>query len=279
MDLSAILDTAPITDPDEEAFVIFSQEIPSRNLGIIDAHAEALELSVAGTDLIIQQSRGLLTSDRKAGTTGAVVWAVTPRFAEWIASPTNIFFTSGLLSSSSTCIELGSGISGIVALTLGAKIAKLIATDQDYAMKLLRQNISSNLEAFFPAAKKGGKSRRKPQPSTPHSDRITTEILDWEEDSVDHLQPVNLIVACDCIYNEALVEPLNTTCASICKLNTDADTPTLCIVAQQLRSPDVFELWIKSFDRLFHTWQLPDRYLTADLRENSGFVVHVGIVR
>jgi hypothetical protein len=54
------------------AFVIFSQEIPSRNsLGIIDAHAESLELTVAGLDLVIAQSRGLLTSDRTAGTTGA----------------------------------------------------------------------------------------------------------------------------------------------------------------------------------------------------------------
>jgi hypothetical protein len=54
-----------------EALVIFSQALPSQSLGFIDAHAEALELSVAGRDLVIQQSRGLLTSDRKAGTTGA----------------------------------------------------------------------------------------------------------------------------------------------------------------------------------------------------------------
>lgn len=54
-----------------EAFVVFSQEIPSRSLGFIDAHADQLELTVAAVDLVIQQSRGLLTSDRKAGTTGA----------------------------------------------------------------------------------------------------------------------------------------------------------------------------------------------------------------
>ncbi|KAF2999750.1 hypothetical protein E8E13_004864 [Curvularia kusanoi] len=279
MRLSAILDAAPIEDPDEEAFVIFSQEIPSTDLGIIDAHAETLELSVAGIDLVIYQSRGLLTSDRKAGTTGAVVWAVTPRFAEWIASPSNILFTSGLLSSSSTCIELGSGISGIVALTLGAKIGSFIATDQDYAMKLLRHNIASNSSAVFTAPAKGVKSKQKSQRLNPHSDRITTRVLDWEEDSVEQLQPVDLIVACDCIYNEALVEPLNTTCASICKLNTDVENPTLCVVAQQLRSPDVFETWIRSFHSLFHTWQVPDRFLSEELRENSGFVVHIGIVR
>ncbi|KAF1926455.1 uncharacterized protein M421DRAFT_422786 [Didymella exigua CBS 183.55] len=278
MQLSAILESAPITDPEEEAFVVFSQALPSQSLGIIDAHAEALELSVAGRDLVIQQSRGLLTSDRKAGTTGAVVWAVTPRFAEWMASSTNVLFTSGLLSSSSTCIELGSGISGIVALTLGVKIASFTATDQDYAMKLLRQNVASNLDAVFPAPNKGAKGKKR-QPSNPNSERIKAEIFDWEEDSVEQLQPVDMVVACDCIYNEALVEPLNNTCAAICNLNKDATEPTLCIVAQQLRSPDVFETWIKSFHRLFHMWQVPDRYLDEDLRENSGFVVHIGIVR
>lgn len=210
--------------------------------------------------------------------TYTVVWAVTPRFAEWIASPTNILFTSGLLSSTSTCIELGSGISGIVALTLGPKVASFTATDQDYAMKLLRQNISSNLDAVFPAPKKGGKSKKSP-PSNPNTDRVTAEILDWESDSVSHLGPYNLIIACDCIYNEALIEPLNTTCAALCKRNSDPENSTLCVVAQQLRSPDVFEAWIKSFHRLFHMWQVPDRLLTKDLAENSGFVVHVGVVR
>ncbi|KAF3043644.1 hypothetical protein E8E12_003439 [Didymella heteroderae] len=191
MQLSAIF-SEPITDPEEEAFVIFSQALPSQALGFIDAHAESLELSVAGRDLVIQQSRGLLTSDRKAGTTGAVVWAVTPRFAEWIASPNNVLFTSGLLSESSNCVELGSGISGIVALTLGARISSFTATDQDYAMKLLRQNIASNLHAVFPSAKKGGKGK-KMQSSNLSTERIKTEILDWEEDDVRQLKPVDVV--------------------------------------------------------------------------------------
>ena len=50
---------------------MFSQEIPSSSLGFIDAYAEVLRFNVTGADLVIQQSRGLLTSDRKAGTTGA----------------------------------------------------------------------------------------------------------------------------------------------------------------------------------------------------------------
>ena len=171
-----------------------------------------------------------------------------------------------------------------MALTLGAKIAQFVATDQDYAMKLLRQNITQNLDVVFPASKGNKRSTRTAKysikPTTAlQNDRIKAEVLDWEEDSVEHLGSFDLIIACDCIYNEALIEPLNTTCASICKLRGEDGSPTLCVVAQQLRSHDVFEAWLKSFHRLFRTWQIPDRYLTKELRENSGFVVHVGIVR
>ena len=78
-------------------------------------------------------------------------------------------------------------------------------------MKLLRHNISSNFGAVFTGPKKSMKSKQKSQLPNPHSDRIKTAVLDWEEDSVEQLQPVDLIVACDCIYNEVLIEPLNTT--------------------------------------------------------------------
>jgi hypothetical protein len=54
-----------------EAFVVFSQDIPSQSLGFIDSQASTLEISVAGYDLVIHQSPGLLNSNRKEGTTGA----------------------------------------------------------------------------------------------------------------------------------------------------------------------------------------------------------------
>jgi hypothetical protein len=59
-----------------EAFIIFSQDIPSQSLGFIDSAAATLDVSVAGHDLVIQQSRGLLTSDRKTGTTGAGMYVL-----------------------------------------------------------------------------------------------------------------------------------------------------------------------------------------------------------
>jgi hypothetical protein len=110
-------------------------------------------------------------------------------------------------------------------------------------------------------------------------DRIRTESLDWETDDVSQSPAVDLVIACDCIYNESLIEPLNSTCAALCRLRAEGEGPTLCLIAQQLRSPDVFEAWLKSFQEKFVVWQVPDGLLGEGLREGSGCVVHVGIVR
>ncbi|KAF2637512.1 hypothetical protein P280DRAFT_492382 [Massarina eburnea CBS 473.64] len=280
---------APMVDPEEEAFVVFSQAIPSLPLGAIDSNASELVITVQDKDLTIRQSRGLLTSNRKQGTTGAVVWSVTPLFADFIASR-NFLTEAGYLGPTSIAIELGAGVSGIVALSLGPKIKKYIATDQDYVIRMLKQNIVENLSTVFAHNAKQKSKKKLANGSTQSSPNIDTLELDWELDSIAHLpsvlglddgQGMDVVIACDCIYNEALIEPLNTTCAQLCRLRTlgPQGNPTLCLVAQQLRSPDVFESWLKSFHRLFHTWQVPDELLTEALRENSGFIVYVGIVR
>jgi hypothetical protein len=54
-----------------ESFLLFSQTIPSQDLGFVDAKATTLELSVGGRDLTIHQSPTVLSSNRDGGTTGA----------------------------------------------------------------------------------------------------------------------------------------------------------------------------------------------------------------
>jgi hypothetical protein len=217
-------------------------------------------------------------------------------FAEWLAGP-NPLYQAGYLSPESTAIELGAGVSGIVALTLGPKIRKYIATDQDYVLRLMNQNISANWPTPSKICNKKRNSKKKVSPvdTEQHAIGIETLELDWELDSVSSLpallghhdnnnnnkdQGVDLVIACDCIYNEALLEPLNSTCAHICRLrSSEHSRPTLCLIAQQLRSPDVFESWLKSFHRLFRVWKVPDHILNKELREDSGFIVHIGQVR
>lgn len=93
-----------------------------------------------------------------------------------------------------------------------------------------------------------------------------------------------VVLACDCIYNDTLIKPLVQTCVDACKLR-DLDSskvekePTVVIVAQQLRSDEVFESWLREFMRAFRVWRMPDEKLTVELKSDSGFVIHVGILR
>ena len=81
------------------------------------------------------------------------------------------------------------------------------------------------------------------------------------------------------------MKPLVTTCAEACKLrlldgNGDdgGRPPTVCIVAQQLRDPDVFGTWMEAFWGRFRTWRVGGE-LAREMGEGSGFVVHVGVLR
>jgi len=283
-----------VEDPVEETFLLFSQPVLFQNLGFVDAKATDLEVSVSGRDLNIVQSPGLLSSNRKEGTTGAVVWKITPLFAEWITSDSNILFRTAVLDRNSIVLELGCGISGIVAVMLAPKIGRYIATDQDYVFKLLKPNIEDN-------ASKGNastKSKRKGKTTVackPGHSRANIEViaLDWEASLVSNLSTLigpgfddrahtlDALIACDCVYNEALIDPFVQTCAEICQSAKAAATGKLavCLIAQQLRSDSVFEAWLLAFHKVFRVWRVSDELCIDGLKQGSGFVVHVGVLR
>ncbi|KAF4303506.1 Ribosomal N-lysine methyltransferase 5 [Botryosphaeria dothidea] len=277
-----------VLDPEEDAFLVFSQPAPSHELGILDPRAASLDVTVAGRDLTIAQSPSLLTSNRALGSTGAVVWKVTPRFAEWLASEGNVLFRSHALTPQSTVLELGCGVAGIVPLALAPRIGRYVATDQDYVLKLLKQNVALNTKSSSARRQKSQKPRARGEDAS--AGNIETLTLDWESDSVAALPQqlnqgsdddvgVDAIIACDCIYNEALIEPFNTTCADICALRAEGSRPTFCIIAQQRRTYEVFEQWLTSFHKRFKVWKLSDEHLPQELREDSGFMVHIGLLR
>ena len=287
---------ADVDDPEEETFLLFSQQLPSENLGFVAANAATLEITVGKRDLNIRQSPTLLSSNRDRGTTGAVVWKVTPLFAQWITSDRNFLFRSSILDKSSIVLELGTGIAGIIAITLACRIGRYIATDQEYVFKLLKANIEDNSPKINRSGSSVGGCLGKVPPNSASAcvrDRIEVLALDWESSSVSNLPTVmgtnpadafpviNAIIACDCIYNEALINPFVRTCADICQLATadSAKKPTWCIIAQQLRSDIVFEAWLKAFHKVFRVWRIPDDLLIDGLKEGSGFAVHVGILR
>jgi len=229
-----------------------------------------------------------------------VVWKITPLFAEWISSPTNPLFTHEILTNSSSIIELGCGIAGIVGLLTAPLVSNYVLTDQIYVAKLLEENLASNKPE--PRGKSNTNKQSRPskqQPKSSHASsspggpQIRFHPLDWETDTPtpslltpSSSKSFDAILACDCIYNEALVEPFVSTCVEICKFKLqDPDSPDspsspcIVVVALHLRDPSVFEAFITALTSKFHVWRVPDSLLVEGLRSNSGFVVHVGVMK
>jgi hypothetical protein len=165
--------------------------------------------------------------------------------------------------------------------------------------KLFRANLEANAPASTTATNKKPKSQKsKSTPKQPPKSNISFTTLDWETDQAASLREeclgpdpdedkgFDLLISCDCIYNEALVAPFVRTCAEICRLRPgyekeggDARRPTVCIIAQQQRSPDVFEGWLRETLREFRVWRIGDEVLGEGLRGGSGYLVHLLLVR
>ncbi|KAK2022698.1 hypothetical protein LX32DRAFT_732641 [Colletotrichum zoysiae] len=320
-----------ILDPEEETFFLFSHDFRSSNLGMIDPKAAELSLTIAGRDFTIHQSPAILSSTRAGGTTGAVLWKVTPLFANYLSSPSSLF--NPIFHPSSTILELGCGISPLTALLLAPRVSRYVLTDQPYVARIIHQNLEANPLPKPTSSSKhsssSSSSRRKKagaaNPSSSGPGVIAFRPLDWELDSPDPsltgspaARSFDALICCDCIYNEALVGPLVSTAADLARLRlrdqeyeaeardsaagasssssfgdhnryystsstaattTGRSEPCVCIVAQQLRSPDVFEEWARAFHRDFRVWRVPSPLLPEGLRVESEFVVHVGILR
>lgn len=248
---------------------------------MVDGKATELDINIGDRDFTIKQSPGVLQSKREGGTTGAAVWECSVRFAEWLKWSKNPLFSPDRLGTDSVCLELGAGISGLAPLMLGPRVKRVVATDQQYALGLLRENIETNTKTR-PRARKGA----------PLSGNVEVLALDWEEDdfastirSQGLSEGFDAVLACDCVFNYALIEPFVQACVEACRYGRDdaeraSDAkPSLCIVAQQLRQPDVFQQWLETFLKAFRVWRIPDDMLTEKLREGSGFVVHLGVLR
>lgn len=205
-------------------------------------------------------------------------------------------------------MELGCGVAGVLGLALGSsgRVRGYFLSDQEYVLKLLRRNLEENTPP--PAAPRKGRARAE------GSAMVRTLALDWEKDRITREHPVlkegvpfDAVIACDCIYNEALVEgfveALEEACLELSAASSSPSSPgaarrreggsapsketggegktkpTLAIIAQELRSPEVFETWLVRFHKSFHTYRIPDSLLTPEINSASGYCIHVGILR
>ncbi|KAF2152009.1 hypothetical protein K461DRAFT_279539 [Myriangium duriaei CBS 260.36] len=275
-----------VDDPAEETFWLFSLDRVQHDLGMVDGSAPEISLSIGGRDFCIKQSPGLLNSSRSAGTTGAAVWRSTELLATWFDAKDNCLFGSGLLDRESTILELGSGVAGLLPVILAPRVDTYCATDQAYTIKLLRENIDANSQSSTAKCV----SNRKGSSKLPRKDASTGNLrvaaLDWETDDLKYFlssqglqHGVDLVIASDCVYNYHLVQPLVQTCVDTCRGRREYQRPSLCLIAQQLRQPDVFEEWLSAFSQHFVVWRLKTEVLGSSLAPQAGYVVHVGMLR
>jgi hypothetical protein len=71
-----------------EAFLLFSQAIPTTNLGFVDSRASSLDVTISGNEYTVHQSPTLLSSSRAGGTTGAgmYLFLFSMPYIPWIIS-------------------------------------------------------------------------------------------------------------------------------------------------------------------------------------------------
>lgn len=225
-----------------------------------------------------------------------MLWKISPVFADWLASPTNFLFAASssslppLLDGASAVLELGCGVSPLNAFALAPRVAAHTLTDQAYVQRFLQRTLDDNAPRLAPPSS-SSRRHKKPLPGSKlasSSGTITFETLDWETDEPPHRgRTFDAVLACDCVYNYALIPPLVQTCADACRRRQqeEADTtdgirkPSLCIVAQQLRNDDVFRSWLEAFVKEFRVWRVADHQLPETLRPSAGFVIHIGILR
>ena len=259
---------------------VFAQSLSSHDLGMIDANVESLDISIGSRDFSIAQSPGLLRSSAKSGSTGAVVWRVTPLLAAWLIDQKNFLRIIGVLSADSRVVELGSG-TGMLGIALAPMVSELVLTDQAHMIRLLQQNVTGNPQLQGPKKQ----HPRAKASSTSQTGPPIVMRLDWETDSAMNLLDVigqngtvDLLIASDCIYNDFLIQPFVQTCSEICSLK-DAERPTVVLIAQQLRSEQVFAEWLQEMLTKFLVWRVPDHTLPESLKERSGYVLHVAAIR
>lgn len=259
------LEAIGIEELEEHVFELFvNRAVSERDLGFVGRKKDSLEVTVNGQDLEIRQSISLLNSGKEKSTTGAVAWKVSPLFCEWVLTSGTVLH--GLVvNRQRTILEFGSGVGGILAVTIGPKVRRFIATDQEHLLKLLRENIAENLPT---------PSKRKPtewdvkalEYDWEYADQLIVnledELLDVDEDGV--------IIACDTIYNDFLIPHfVNALLTAVKKIGPNCHI----ILAQQLRAEPIMEAILRELlSRGFHVWNVPDCLLSPELVQ--GFAVH-----
>ncbi|CAK9435639.1 uncharacterized protein LODBEIA_P03660 [Lodderomyces beijingensis] len=261
---------------DEHIFELYSENAPPSNLGFLNKSVDtiAVTLPQSHTQLQINQSISQLSTRTTTSTTGFICWQVSVYLADWLLSDTCPI----KLKKSYKVLELGAGVGGICASTLASKVGHYIATDQKHILKLLKQNIAANAGNFHSSTITVDTTSKKIPSRKLNAPTIIDVVeFDWEDiergkynlSQVAGEQRVEVVIACDTIYNEYLVEPFTNAMKAL--LTTPG---SIAVVAVQLRDAVTMEHFVSALvsDSRLSVFTFPRHLLSEELQ--IGFEVY-----
>ncbi|KZV62764.1 hypothetical protein PENSPDRAFT_657887 [Peniophora sp. CONT] len=173
----------------------------------------------------------------RAGDTGSVLWQASVDFAAFVLQQRYFPYPESLFDipqlSSARVVELGAG-TGLLGAALGPLFAQYTATDIPALVPLLQKNLTDA---------KGDVSACALDWTFPVARQLPDDLL---------REPLDLVLAVDCIYNPSLVPPLLNTISQLC-----APNHTVVLVVSELRSEDVMREFVEGWlQREVEGWRI-----------------------
>lgn len=279
-DFLSRLDRIHQADVYEHIFHLYVEHKPTeqQHLGYVDKSTEMLPVHLprANLDLEIQQSLTSLSSNTETSSTGFVCWQGAVNFADWILADANCPFRE-IFKPEISVLELGAGVSALLASVIGPRVSRYVASDQKHVLKLLKQNFANNVvsqrytSSTSEKAHVGGPKMREDEKWS----QIDFIELDWEHSKmgkaryleVSDNQLPDLILASDTIYNSHLVPHF------VNAMKAMMTSSTIAIVTIQLRDEEIAEQFVECVLQLgLAMYGVPDILLDRKLME--GFMVY-----
>lgn len=240
---------------EEHIFELYSERQLENKLGYHDRSSNKIEIILPNSQYgfeISQSLSGLSDQKSNSSSTGFVCWDASIHVADWLLASRDC---PNKLSKDLTVLELGSGVGGIIASAIQDKVGRYIATDQKHILKLLEENILNNTSK-----------------QNYHVVEFDWENIEYGLQNLDDLgvsnEAIDLIVACDTIYNEYLIPHF------INALKSTMSHHSVAIVCLQLRDSITFEEFVNTVvdDDELRAYNIPSDLLNDEL--TGGFVVY-----
>ncbi|KAF8972671.1 putative methyltransferase-domain-containing protein [Flammula alnicola] len=261
-----------------------------RGLGYVDSHKDVLEIKFELQNVLPPATAAIsptgnrrpkprkvaqcmektieveLLQDKTAlhsrkGDTGSVLWKASIDFGQLVLQQYYSGSTPSILNRdilhTQHVLELGAG-TGLLSIALSPLVRNYTATDIGPLIPLIQKNVALNFPGW-PANPSAGEKGKN----------VSVEQLDWiaiESASTSQRvkiyntedQPIDLLLAVDCIYHPSLIPPFLTT---VDHLTNSGRTAVL--VVSELRAADVMREFLESWLSKpgWEIWHMPNNLL------------------